>query len=85
MILEWFASMALGLVQAVLSFLPDVTVDVPALGPVFSMMLAFDEIAPIHEALLGAVLILAVTGMMFVLKVIQTLLAHVPGVGGGGA
>lgn len=86
MILEFFADMALGLVVFVTGLLPDVSVDsVPALGPAFSMMLALDGVAPVHEALQGVLLLVAVSGLMFVFKVVQTLLAHVPGVGGGGA
>jgi hypothetical protein len=85
MILEFLANMALGLVVFVVSLLPDVEVDVPSIAPAFSMMLAFDALLPIHEALSGVVMVVGLLTAMFVLKVVQTIVAHVPGLGGGGA
>jgi hypothetical protein len=85
MIVEWFADMALGLVVFATSLLPDIEVAIPDLTPVFGFMLTFDAIVPIGTMLQAALAVGAVTGLMFVLKVIQTLVSHVPGIGGGGA
>jgi len=88
MLIEWFVDFVGGLTvavfEAVLGLLPGEV----ALGD-FSMaasaMMAFNEIFPVDTALVATGVVLGVTGIMFLVKLVQTVVAHIPFVGGGGA
>lgn len=85
MILEWFVDFVLSLLGAVMDLIPDVTLDLGSFAGVFGVIGAFNAVIPLDTMLQGSLVVLTVTGFMFVLKVLQTLLAHIPWIGGGGA
>jgi len=84
MIVEWFVEMALGLVIGLLGFLPEVTLDLPDVSGALATVLTLNGVLPISESLQVGTLLLSVSGAMFAYRVVKILVAHIPGVGGGG-
>lgn len=84
MITEALLDLALGLVEAVTGFLPEVDLDLSGVAGAFDLAMTFDGVAPVTEGLAVASLLLAVTGLMFAWRVVRTLLSHIPMFGGSG-
>lgn len=84
MITEWLVGFALGIVEAVTGFLPDLTLDLSGVGDAFALAMTFDAVAPVSEGLAVFSLLLSVTGLMFAWRALRTLLSHVPWIGGSG-
>lgn len=85
MIVEWWVDKILTVFIAGLALLPEIDVETGDFSGALAAVFTFDGILPMHEILDVMKFLIAWTGMIFVLKIIQTLLAHMPWVGGGGA
>jgi hypothetical protein len=87
MILEWFVDMVLGLAADLIALVPwpeTVMGELGAFDALFGVMGTFNVIAPVTEALAASAVVLSVTSVLFVYRVIKTLVAHIPGIGGTG-
>lgn len=84
MITEWLVDTALGLVEGLTGLLPPLELDLSGLAGAFDLMSSFNEAVPVTETLAVVGLLLTVYAVLFVWRVVKTLLAHVPFVGGGG-
>jgi hypothetical protein len=83
-ITEALVDLALGLVEAVTGFLPEVTLDLSGVAGVFAIAMTFDGVAPVTEGLAVASMLLAVTGLMFMWRALRVLASHIPLFGGSG-
>lgn len=85
MIVEWFLDFIMGTVVSVFdAILPDVANGIPALGSVFEGVATLNAFLPVTETLGVAAFLLLVQGVMFLVKITQTVVAHIPWVGGAG-
>lgn len=85
MILEWFVDFVLSLFLQVLLLIPfPDSLDLGAFSAAFGIMGTFNSIFPVTEAIQGAGVVLALTGVLFIYRVIKTAAAHIPLVGGTG-
>lgn len=86
MLVEWlFTFVTDVLLEFLDAFLPDVTNVVPSLDGVLSGVATLNAFLPVTETIGAAGFVFTVTGVMFLLKITQTLVAHIPFIGGGGA
>lgn len=86
MIFEWFIAFILATFSGVLDLvLPDFDTIVPDLAGVLSGVATLNAFFPITESMGVAVMLLTVQGVMFFVKITQTIVAHIPFVGGGGS
>jgi len=85
MILEWFVDFVFGFFLAMLRLIPfPLTLDLGALAPAFGVMGTFDMIFPVTDALAGAAVVLGLTALLFLYRIVKTVAAHIPFVGGTG-
>lgn len=85
MIFEWFVDMAVGLVTTLVTAItPDLELGAPALTGAFTTILTMNAFFPLTESLAAGLMVMTVSSLVFSLKIVQMLIAHVPGIGGSG-
>lgn len=87
MLIEWFLAFVGGLLTevftVVLGVLPD-DIGLGALAPAFGLMMSLNNLFPVVEGIAAFLVVLGVTLVMFVVKLVQAGVAHIPFVGGSG-
>jgi hypothetical protein len=84
MLTEWFVDHALEVVEGITDLLPEFTLEVGDVSTALSWVLTFDGVLPVHEALLVLTQCLLVAVVLVSYRVIKTLIAHIPWIGGSG-
>lgn len=83
-LVEFVGSAFVAIMDNVTGVLPTET-GIGSLSGAFGLMMSLDAMFPVSECIAGFLVILAVVGVMFVIKLVQTVISHFPLVGGAGA